>query len=53
MERLNWGCPDCSNKTILGERYLGEADGGGGNTIQGLLSSHLRFLEGYVDVGDR
>ena len=30
-----------------------EADGGGANTIQGLFSSDLHFLSGYVDVGDR
>ena len=30
-----------------------EADGGGGNTIQGLFSSDLHFPWGYVDVGDR
>ena len=27
-----------------------EADGGGGNTIQGLFSSDLHFPWGYVDV---
>ena len=32
---------------------MGEADGGDGNIIQGLLSSDLHFLGGYVDVADR
>ena len=30
-----------------------EADGGGHNTIQGLFSSDLHFLSGYLDVKDR
>ena len=30
-----------------------EAEGGGGNTIQGLFSSDLHFVWGYVDVGGR
>ena len=38
-------------------KSLREADGGGGNTKvclhQGLFSSDLYFLWGYVDVGDR
>ena len=44
MVRSNWRGLDCSNLTILGERLVREADGGSGNTIQGLLSSDLRFL---------
>ena len=32
---------------------MGKADGEGGNTIEGLFSSDLHFLWGYVDVGDR
>ena len=30
-----------------------EADGGGGSIIQGLFSSYLHFLWGYVGVDDR
>ena len=44
MVGLNWGGLDCGNQTILGERLVKEADGGGGNTIQGLFSSDLHFL---------
>ena len=44
MVRPNWRRLDCGNWTILGERLAREADGGGGNTIQGLFSSDLRFL---------
>ena len=44
MVRSNWRGPDCGNSTILEERLVREADGGGGNTIQGLFSSDLRFL---------
>ena len=44
MVRPNWIGLDCGNYTILGERLVREADGGGGNTIQGLFSSDLRFL---------
>ena len=40
-------------RTILGESLVREADRGGGNIIQGLLSSDLHFLWGYVDVADR
>ena len=36
---------------MLGYRLVREADGG--NTIQGLSSSDLHFLWGYVDVGYR
>ena len=43
MVRSNWRGLDCGNKTILAERFVREADGGGGNTIQGLFSSDLRF----------
>ena len=53
MVRLNWRGLDCGNKTILGERLVREADGGGGNTIQGLFSSDLHFLWSSVDAGDR
>ena len=51
MVRLNWRGLDRGNETILGERFDG--DGRGGNTIQGLFSSELHFLWGYVYVGDR
>ena len=44
MVRSNWRGLDCDNETILGESFVREADGGGGNTIQGLFSSELRFL---------
>ena len=45
MVRSNWRGLDCGNWTILGEKLLREADGGGGNTIQGLFSSDLRLFE--------
>ena len=44
MVSSNWRGLDCGKLTILGERLVREADGGGGNTIQGLFSSDLRFL---------
>ena len=44
MVRSNWRGLDCGNYTILGESLVGEADGGGGNTIQSLFSSDLHFL---------
>ena len=44
MVRLNWRGLDCGSWTILGERVVREADGGGGNTIQGLFFSDLYFL---------
>ena len=44
MVRSNWRGLDCGNWTILGEKLVREADGGGGNTIQGLFSSDLHFL---------
>ena len=44
MVRSNWRGLDGGNWTILGERLVIEADGGGGNTTQGLFSSDLRFL---------
>ena len=53
MVRLNWRGLDCGNLTILGERHVREADGGGGNTIHGLFCSDLHLLCGYVDVRDR
>ena len=52
MVRLNWRGLDCGNQTILGESLVKEADGGGGNTIQGLFSSDLHFLRVYIDVED-
>ena len=47
MVRLKWRGLDCYNEAILGESFVREADGGGGNTTQGLLSSglHLFFFE--------
>ena len=45
MVRLNWRGLDYGSKTILGERLLRETDGGGDNTIQGLLSSIYIFFE--------
>ena len=44
MVRSNWRGLDCGSYTILGESLVREADGGGGNTIQGLLSSNLHIL---------
>ena len=44
MVKSNWRGLDCGNWTILGEKLVREADGGGGNTIQGLFSSDLHFL---------
>ena len=45
MVGLNWRGLDSGNWTILGERLLREAYGGGGNTIQGLLSSVYIFFD--------
>ena len=55
MARLSWRVLDCGNYSIsiLGERFVTEADGGGGNTIQGLFLSDLHFLCRYLDVEDR
>ena len=50
MVWLNWRCLDCGNLAIIGERPVREIDGG--NTMQGLFSSDLRFLWGYVDAED-
>ena len=44
MVRLKWRGLDCYNEAILGESFVREADGGGGNTSQGLLSSGLHFF---------
>ena len=44
MVKSNWRGLDCGNWTILGEKLVREADGGVGNTIQGLFSSDLHFL---------
>ena len=44
MVGLTWRGLHCGNKTILGERLVREANGGGGNTIQGLFSSGIHFL---------
>ena len=35
---------DCGNLTILGVRLMREANGRGGNTIEGLFSSDLHYL---------
>ena len=51
MVRLNQRGLDCGNQTILGEKLVREPDGGGDNTIQGLLCFDLDF--GYVDVKNR
>ena len=37
MVRLNWRELGCGNKTILGERLVKEANGGGDNTIEGFF----------------
>ena len=44
MIRVNWRDLDCGNWTTLKERFVREADGGSGNTIQGLFFSDLHFL---------